>query len=234
MNYKKLVFMGLLSISFFQLQALSFFGKTDLSNTTVKNDSVTVNGRFTFENLIIEGSLNSNGHVTGKGLHVDTIGANGKVDIQDVTAKECKINGKTDIKNGKFFLLCVNGNCYLKDIVVSEKLKVAGRLVAKNLKVSDLFLRAQSSVLENVIIEKDFFVDDSDISYSLSDLFCNSWLGKYFCSSYDKKSKTTEIELKGSSHIKGNIEFKDGNGILYCSKTVKIDGKIIGAKIIKR
>ncbi len=228
MNYKKLVCGALLSISFFQLQALSFVGKTNLANTTVRSDSVNINGRFTFKDLTIQKDLRVNGHVSGNGLQVNNIHINGKSDMQHVTAKECKINGKTDISNSKFSVLRVNGKCDVQNVTVSGIFKVAGKLVAKDVKASEMILHSGSSVLQDVTIEKNLLVDNS------SSEWCDWSIVKWFFTCDDKKSHPAEIELKGSTHIKGNVEFKNGNGILYYESTVKIDGKVIGAQVIKR
>lgn len=224
MNKKRLILYSSFLLFFINNNAsTSYMGRTRLNNAVYK-ESLEVNGRLTFDNLTVKGTLSVNGRVDGKNLHTDTLDVNGRCEITDASFKKGIINGHASLYKISTPILEVRGKCDLENSSISELLDVKGRLQTNNVTAFKINVCTTCCILENTTIEHDLVVDVSSNSLSLFE-----WLFGYRNSS----NSIAEIELRGTTHIKGNIIFKNGKGIVHCDSKARVLGNIKSGTLVK-
>lgn len=136
---------------------------------------------------------------------------NGMVYVNGTTIEEATVvNGVLTADDAHFFTLNVNGSASLTQCIVNSEANIKGSL------------KASSSKFESVL----------DI-YSSSTRFINS---KTFSNVHIRHidNPRQEVYLENHSEIGGDIVFDDGNGVVYISGDSKIDGTVIGGKLINK
>lgn len=207
----------------------SFFGRTHLINTILKN-SVTINGSLICDNLTIKDNLHVNGSLKGKNLIVEKAFVNGSVSLANSSVLLLNNNGRAQLED--FTVVNINsvGSCDLKNSTVTQTVYVVGKFEAMNCTCSIVHLCCTLATLDNTKVEKDVIFEESKST-------TQGWFWRLPIISYFFSSPTIHIQelyLKNGTVIKGDIVFKSRKGKIYCSYDSKIIGKVIGAEVIKK
>lgn len=184
-------------------------GSSNLSNTKFSN--LTVNGSLKFNNLDIENSLNVNGSVDGKNLICKTYKVNGSSNVENI--KTHNIKNSVSFKGNDIYVknnIFVNGNINAKNITILGTTKIAGNVKIKN------------GNLNNIEIK------------NFEATFINSKVNKIIMHSYNSNHKHWPhvITLKSNSTVSGDIIFESKNGEVYLLDNSKVEGEIIGGRIV--
>ena len=139
--------------------------------------------------------------------------------------------------------LCINGQATLgKDVSVQKNMLINGRLISQYVNFqSDLTVSGNASIDNTTIAGKANFrgnleAKESVLAKAVEILsnkarFDNCKIDSILVKTLPR-SVVQRIYLSNQSEIAGDIIFEDGNGEVYCDKTSKIHGKIVGGKLI--
>ncbi len=136
-----------------------------------------------------------------------------------------KINGST-FNGGE-----INGSSSLTDVNVLGAIKVNGSLEATN----STFLketRINGSLKGNNSVFKNDLIISSNKTI-LNNCSTKNIYIKKSSSGLFSMNKENAVYLNGKSQVNGNIKFA-GKGIVYVEKGVKIAGKVINGKVVKK
>lgn len=156
------------------------------------------------------------------------------------------INGSYDVK--KVLItnsLCINGQAKLVDGVVAEKnITVNGKLLSQKATFqSDLTVNGDVSLQDTIIRgdaqfrgrinAKDSVLNSVEILSDQS-FFNNCQLKNLIIKELPKNNRLQRITLTHNTQITGDIIFNSGHGEVLCDARSKVQGKIIGGKLIPK
>ncbi|KTC87837.1 hypothetical protein [Legionella drozanskii] len=155
------------------------------------------------------------------------------------------INGSYNVKNTQISRnLCINGQAILnKDVIVQNNMTVNGRLITQDVSFeSDLTVNGTTTLNGTKLAGNAKFRGNLDAKDSellnpieiLSDksVFDNCKTKNLIIKELPSKNIVQRVKLINNTVIAGDIIFNSGNGEVYCDKSVKIHGKIIGGRLI--
>lgn len=148
--------------------------------------------------------------VCGSGV-VKNVSSNGTATLnKTVVTGKASINGSLHAQSAKIAYLSVNGTATIKDSIISKSAIINGTIHAsQSTFLSDLIIASNTSTL-NQSVTKNIYINKSS------------------------NNSNQEIFLNDHSIIDGDINFKSGGGIVYLSHGSKINGTVIGGKVIKK
>lgn len=166
-------------------------------------------------------------------------------------AAQDKMNHYDEVINGSYKVnnidinrpLCINGQATLgKDVSVQKNMLVNGRLISQYVNFqSNLMVNGNGSIDNTIISGKANFRGSVEAKESVfakiieilsnKAQFNNCKIDSILVKTLPR-SVVQRIYLSNQSEITGDIIFEDGKGEVYCDKTSKIHGKIIGGKLI--
>jgi cytoskeletal protein CcmA (bactofilin family) len=186
----------------------SYEGKTDCANTTLP--SLLVNGKFTATKTTINGAAKINGPV-----HANFFTVNGPLSINGETFVDTlivtgatKINGKITLSSSKLHVTTANGKLIATNSTFGDT-TVDGSVNIQDSKINGkLTLNSNYSTLNGTVVNNIVFTNEAP-------------------------DKPQILCLEKASHVKGDIKFASGKGMIYKIGASKIDGHISGAKVIQ-
>lgn len=217
LNFLKLIsffifiFVGHVSFAMAQNSKSQMNGSVELHDE--KFSSLQVNGSLGFQNLNIKDSLEVNGSLKGKNLQCKNLTVNGSSRVTDLKA--------TNLEN--------NGSFSGQNLQIQNDMTVHGSIEAKNI-----------NIFGNAKVYGGVMLTDGDIKYiqitAQNATFIHSNIGSIFF----KKSKSglehdqpQVLELKSGSVVSGDVVF-ESEGIIHLFENSIIQGKVVGAKVVKK
>ena len=186
----------------------SYFGEITCANVTLP--SLLARGDLTVQKTTVNGETDVIGEVTGSYLTVNgTLSTHGEVNVNHLTVTgPTGVHGQLGVSSGTLHATTVYGALNATNTSFDD-IKVFGRASIQDSKINgNLTLLTKWSVLNgtsvnNITVTKSIF------------------------------APTQILCLEKASHVAGNITFESGKGIIYSIGASKIDGKVIGAKVIE-
>jgi len=187
----------------------NYFGKTDCQKVVLSQ--LIVHGQLNINQVQVNNDAIIAGTVEGSNLSVkNSLTINGKT-----TLNKLKVAGSTTIQ-GQTRLSDTN----LQNLKVRGKLNASGSQFANttvdgSVNLHDVVVKGTLAVSTDLAILNG--VDVQNIR-----VIKNSLL-----------NKPQTICLEKASHVRGDVNFEAGNGVVYTTGASKIMGKVIGGKVIE-
>lgn len=122
---------------------------------------------------------------------------------------DTSFSGALDAKNGVFRKIDGNGMAKFEDSSIQEESKFKGSISSKNTK-----------------FEKNIHI------YSNTASFDNSTAKQSVVFHKLKTDKRQRLFLRNGSVVSGEVNFRSGNGEVVLEKGSKVEGKVVGGKIV--
>ena len=183
--------------------------------------------QFTFEGNsenILEGTtFNGIKHLKDENLNALTV--NGFLSFHSITiSKNLSINGSAKGKKLKCKNFEINGSLNGEDIS-AEKLEINGSLKGSNINIT-----GETKISGNINASESKF---NDIEILTKNSVLSNSSAKNILVKKEKNGEKQILKLKDGSIISGDIVFESESGEIHIDDTVKINGKIKGAKVTK-
>lgn len=186
----------------------SYFGEINCTNVTLS--ALTARGELTVSKAIVNGQTDVIGEITGAYLTVNgAFSTHGEVNVNHLSVTgPTGVHGQLGVSSGILHATTVYGALNASNTTFDD-IKVFGRASIQDSKINgNLTLLTKWSVLNgtsvnNIVVTKSIF------------------------------APTQIICLEKASHVTGNITFESGQGTIYTIGTSKIDGTVIGAKVVQ-
>ncbi|MSP53526.1 MAG: hypothetical protein EXR81_04670 [Gammaproteobacteria bacterium] len=215
----KILITALLSISTFSVFAdncsveghnsgNSYFGQITCTKVTLP--SLLARGELTVLKTTVNGETDVIGEVTGAYLTINgTLSTHGEVNVNHLTVTgSTDVHGQLGVSSGTLHATTVYGalnatNTTFDDVKVFGRASIQDSKINGNLTLSSKWSVLNGTFVNNILVTKSIF------------------------------APTQIVCLEKASHVTGNITFDSGKGTLYIIGASKIDGKVIGANVIK-
>lgn len=171
---------------------------------------LTLSGPTKLEKTKIKSGLNVNGPFEFNVIKVEgDTKIHGPVKGTDGKFKIISINGPAEIQDVECTMISVNGPLNAKILKVDRNTKTFGNTKIEDGKLDDLAVNAETAELTNTSVHTVYFPKNST-------------------------TKPQQLILRGSSKVKGQVIFDNGNGLVITeSSDIKV-GDIKGGKLVQK
>lgn len=185
----------------------TYFGDINCTNATLS--ALLARGDLTVQTIIVNGQTDVIGEISGVKATINGgFSVHGEANVnQLVVIGDTMVHGQLGVSSGALHATTVYGALNATNTTFSD-VKVFGRASIRDSKINgNLTLLTRATILngtsvQNITVTKSIF------------------------------APTQIICLQKASHVSGNITFESGKGTVYSIGASKIDGTVIGGKVI--
>jgi cytoskeletal protein CcmA (bactofilin family) len=186
----------------------AFYGQTSCNNTILP--SLTVRGQLEAQKMTINGPVDIKGNTSGYDVTINgTLTIRGNTTLNNLTVtKPADVKGNLTVSSAKLDQLTLSGNLNATNTTFSIT-SVKGAANIQDSKINGLLTLATNLAILNGTTTKDINVVQN------------------------QSSKPQVLCLQKATVVQGNISFASNRGMIYSIGASKIEGKVIGAKVVQ-